>query len=117
MSVTDAPAERPFWKTFAFWALIVALVALLLFAAALSAGIAIATTSQADFAGLAVITYPLLASPPAGVLVLAAWVLIVLSYRRHEVERSQTFRFAAVGISIVMTLVVGFLLVTWLATA
>jgi hypothetical protein len=115
--MTDAPAARPAWKSFALWALLLSLVALLLFAAALSAGIAVATTSTADYAGLAVITYPLLASPPAGVLVLAAWVLIVLSFRRHEAERLQTFRFAALGISIAMTLVVGFLLFAWLATA
>jgi hypothetical protein len=112
--MTDADAAPPFWRTFAFWALIAALVSLLLFAIALSAGIAVATLSHTPRAGLAVISYPLLAAPPAGVLALAAWALIVLSYRRRETERSQTFRFAAVGIAIVMTIVVGFLLFAWL---
>jgi len=115
--MTDAAPERPFWRTCAFWGLIAALLALLVFGVALSAGIATASLSHDEYAGLAVITYPLLASPPAGVLVLGAWALIVFSFRRHEAERAQTFRFAAVAISIVMTLVVAFLLFTWLQTA
>jgi hypothetical protein len=114
--MTDAEAARPAWKTCALWALVAALLALIVFGMGLGAGIAVATQSTAKNAGLAVISYPLLASPVAGILVLVAWVLIVLSFRRREAERAQTFRFAALGITIVMTLVVGFLLFAWVTS-
>ncbi|GAA4175430.1 hypothetical protein [Gryllotalpicola koreensis] len=115
--MTDAGAERPIWKTFALWALVCALAAVVLFGGALGAGIAAPALPGPQPDQLAVLYYPLLASPPAAVVLIGAWVLISFSVRRREDGRLRTYRFAATGIAIIMSLIVAFLLFAWFATA